>query len=133
MIIILLIILILSIVFYKRSVLVTASSLMLMPQWASGIEGVKLSFAIIIFQCLYFFVWIRTNKRAVCKNEYPKWITIPCLLAGGGYILSNLLGEMNNMSITLVNIICYFLYPYLIFKLITNRKELLFYVNSMLF
>ena len=104
-----------------------------MPQWASGIEGVKLSFAIIIFQCLYFFVWIRTNKRAVCKNEYPKWITIPCLLAGGGYILSNLLGEMNNMSITLVNIICYFLYPYLIFKLITNRKELLFYVNSMLF
>ena len=130
MIIVLIIFFICSIVYFKRSVLVTSATLMLMPQWSSGIEGIKLSYLIILFQCAYYFLWVRLRKKSICKNDYPLLIACPCLIAGIGYILSNKFGEINNMSISLVNIINYFLYPYVVFKIIKNTEDLLFFLHS---
>lgn len=131
MIVILLAILLLTVYDYKRAVLVTASSLMLMPQWSSGLSGVKLSYIVILFQCLYYFVWIYSNEKKICHDSYSMWIWIPCAMASIGYILSNQFGDVHNLPITIVNVVNYFVYPYIVFKLISRKKDLLFYVKSM--
>lgn len=116
---------------FKHAVFATAVIWVIMPQWSSGITGVKLAYIVIIFQCMFYFVWIRMNKREVCLDSYPKWIGIPCALAGLGYMLSNQFGDMHNLPITVVNIINYFLYPYIVFKLIKSKRDLLVYTKVM--
>lgn len=133
MIIVLIILLLFCVVDLRRSVLITSATLMLMPQWTSGIEGVKLSFIVVLFQCAYFFLWIRIKKNDICKKKYPILICLPCFFAGIGYILSNQFGDINNMSITLVNIINNFLYPYVVFKIISDKKDLVIYLHSMFY
>ena len=114
---------------YRKVVLFTASSLMFLPQLGSGIAGVKLFFAVAIIQIALFYMEGFYKRRT---ESYPLWLLIPGVTTAIGYILSNQFGVIKNLPIIIVNCLCYFYYPYIIWHLIDSEQRLKYYLKSLL-
>lgn len=113
---------------YKKTVLFCASTLVFMPNLASGITGVKLMFLVNILHVFLFFVFRKYKSTSL---EYPKVIAIPCIFASLGYLISDRLGESKNLPIIIVHIINYFVYPYIIWKLVVDRRDVVYMFKTM--
>ena len=129
MILVLLIIIYFSIKRYKETTLITASTLLFLPHFSSGIPGVKLLYLVCIFQTILFYSKGYNHKTT---NPYPLWLAIPSIMTSIGYLMSNYYGINKNISIILVNCICYFFYPYIIWNLLKSPTEIKFFLKSLL-
>lgn len=128
MIIILLIFIFFSFRKFEKTVLTTASTLLFLPHLLSGIPGVKLLYGVCILQIIIF---IFNRKKYNSPTEYPKEILYPCLLASIGYIISNLQGKINHIEISIINILCFFVYPYVVWKILYNKKNFNYFLKSL--
>lgn len=120
MIFFLVIIMIFSLFHYKKAVFLCASSLLFMPNLVSGIPGVKMLYIICIFQIVLFY-FKGYNKRA--SERYPRVLLIPSILTFIGYLFSNYFGISKNLPIILVNCLCYFYYPYIVWYLLDSKES----------
>lgn len=131
MLIILFFFLLYSILYYKRAVLITASTLLFLPNLGVGVGDIKLLYIVCVFQIFLFL-----KKRIFHKEQYMTysgWLLIPMILASLGYIVSNFIGEEKNLPIIIVNILCYFVYPYIVWCIIDEKKWIIFYLKIFLF
>jgi len=86
---------------------------------------------ICLFQ-IFLFYFRQYNRRWQVNDKYPAYIAIACLLASVGYILSNLFGVSKNYATTIVNCACYFVYPYILFRSIDDKEDLLLYLKMLI-
>lgn len=126
MIILLLFLVLYSIFHYKHAVFITASILLFFQNMNSGIQGVKMLY---IICCILIFIYFFKRKNIRELSQYPKMLLIPCLFAGIGYLTSQYLGVMTNtLNIVLINILCYFVLPYVFYKSIENRDDIIYVI-----
>lgn len=123
MIAILFLLLIASFVSYKKAVLFSAVVLMFMNNLSSGIEGVKLYYAIVLVQIALFYLLGYYKKK---KESYPLLILVPTLIAGVCYIISSYVG-MHQYGKNIVNIMAWFYYPYIVWHVMSSPKEVIYY------
>lgn len=114
---------------YKKAVLLTASSLLFLPNLASGIPGIKLLYIISILQVILFYLKGYNNLK---KEPYPLWLLIPSVTTSFGYIMSDIYGISKNLPIIIVNCICYFYYPYILWHLLNTKESLKQYLKYLL-
>ncbi len=129
MILVLLFLTIYSFVRYRQAVLLCASSLLFMPNLASGIPNVKLLYIISMLQVCLFYLKGYYKKKDI---PYPKWLLIPSLTTSVGYIISDIYGISHNLPVVLVNCICYFYYPYIIWHLLDSKRQLTSFLKYLL-
>lgn len=110
---------------YRKAVLLSASFLLFLPNFTSGIPGVKLLYFISILHIILFYTKGYYKK---IEKKYPLWLLIPSVTTCVGYIISDIYGIAKNLPIVIVNCLCYYYYPYIIWHLL-DKKE---YVNSFL-
>lgn len=130
MILILLIFLLSSILYYKKTVLITASTLLFLPNLSAGIGDIKLLYIVCIFQIILFIRKVIIHKYKYVS--YSKWLLLPAIFTSICYIISNYIGEEKNLPIIIVNILCFFVYPYIIWNIIDEKKWVDFYLKSFL-
>lgn len=123
MIAILFLLLIASFVSYKKAVLFSAVVIMFMNNLSSGIEGVKLYYAIVVAQIVLFYL-LGYHKQK--KDNYPLLILVPTLIAGICYLISSYVG-MHQYTKNIVNIMAWFYYPYIVWHVMSSSKEVIYY------
>lgn len=128
MIVVLLLIIACAFLNYKKTVLFCASTLVYMPNLASGIAGVKLMFLVNIVLVVLYYLMGQYRKRA---KDYPNLIIIPCALAAIGYLISHQVGESKNLPIIIVHIINYFWFPYVVWYMMQNEKDANYCLKTM--
>lgn len=130
MLIVLLIICCFTIVKYKKTTLICSTSLLFLPHFSAGIGEVKLLYLVCIFQILMYYIKGYWKKRG---NLYPRWLGILCVFTSLCYLYSTWQGVMRSYIPTvLVNVLCYFWYPFVIWKLIRTRDDVVFILKSLL-
>lgn len=65
------------------------------------------------------------NKQQ--KMGYPRFILIPTLIASFLYIISSCVGSIHSYGKNIVNIAAWFYYPYIIWHLMSTRKDVEYY------
>lgn len=129
MLVVLLLLLFLSIQYYQKTTLVCASTLLFLPHFSSGLGEVKLQYLVFFFQIFLFYTKGVYKKEG---NAYPKWIALLTLFTGFCYCISTWFGvQRSQMGVTVVNVVCYFWYPYVVWKLLRTRRDVLFYLKSL--
>lgn len=113
-----------SIFHFKKAVLITASTFIYIQNLNSGIPGMKFLYGICLLHILLFL-----REKSKNYHKYPIYLSLPCTLAALGYIISSWLGVTNSLSITIVNCLCYFLYPLCVWRMIENRNDLNFFLR----
>lgn len=130
MLIVLLIICCFTIVKYKKTTLICSTSLLFLPHFSAGIGEVKLLYLVCIFQILMYYIKGYWKKRG---NLYPRWLGILCVFTSLCYLYSTWQGVMRSYIPTvLLNVLCYFWYPFVIWKLIRTRDDVVFILKSLL-
>lgn len=123
MIIVLLLLIIVSFVSYKKAVLFSAVVFMFMNNLSSGIPGIKFYYAIVLVQILLFYL-LGYHKRK--KENYPLLLLIPTLIASVCYIFSSYVG-MHQYGKNIVNIMAWFYYPYIVWHIMSSPKDVMYY------
>jgi len=114
---------------FKKAVFISATSLLFLPNVISGIPGVKMLYAISIWQIfLFYFKGCYEYKQ----SKYPLWLLIPSLLTCFGYIMSDIYGIVKNLPLIIVNCLCYFYYPYIIWHLLDSRTAVQLFIKYLL-
>lgn len=130
MLIVLLLICYFTIIKYKQTTLICSTSLLFLPHFSAGIGEIKLLYIVCLFQILMYYVkgfW--KNKG----NVYPKWLMVMCVFTSLCYLYSTWQGVMHNyISTVLVNALCYFYYPYIVWKLLRTKEDVYFMLKSLL-
>lgn len=124
MIVLLLLVIVASAIAYKKTVLFSAATLMYMGNLSSGIEGIRLYYAVVLIQIVFFYLFGHYKKR---KDDYPYLILIPTLIAGICYLLSSILGTIHNYAKNVVNICAWFYYPYIVWHVMSTKKDVVRY------
>ncbi|NBH66527.1 O-antigen ligase family protein [Phocaeicola sartorii] len=124
MIAVLFLLLIASLISYKKTVLFSAVVFMFMNNLSSGIEGVKLYYAIVLAQIVLFYLLGYYKKKKEC---YPLLILVPTLIAGICYFISSYVGTMHQYGKNAVNIMVWFYYPYIVWHVMSSSKEVIYY------
>lgn len=117
-------IIVLSILSYKKTVLFSAVVLLYMNNLSSGFEGVKLPYLISLVHILLFYVMGYYKRR---NNRYPRLILIPTLIASINYLISSYVGSVHSYTKNIVNIAAWFYYPYIIWHLMSTKKDIEYY------
>lgn len=128
MIIITTLILLSCLVSFKKSVLTIGSSLLFLSNLSSGIPNVKMLPLVCAFIAVLYFLREHKNRLNI---KYPALIYLPCILVTVGYLISSTIGVSKGIPTTLVNAIVYFVYPYILFKMIDGRQALKYYLKSL--
>lgn len=118
-----------SLLWYKKTVLLTASSLLFLPQLASGIAGVKMLYAVSIWQIVLFYFKGYHRRKS---SKYPVWLLIPSVTTAFGYVMSDYYGTSKNLPIVIVNCMNYFYYPYIVWHLLDSRIAIRSYLRCLL-
>lgn len=129
MLFVLLVICCFTIIKFKKTTLVCSTSLLLLPHFSAGIGDIKLLYIVCIFQLLMFYV---KGFWKIKGNPYPKWLALICIFTSFCYLYSTWRGIMKSYIPTvIVNVCCYFCYPYVIWKLIRTRDDVIYVLKSL--
>ena len=123
------VILVASLIQFKKTVLFTAAVLMFMNNLSTGIDGLKLFYGVVMAQIIFFYVLGYYKKR---KSSYPRYILIPTLLAGSCYFISSYLGSIHAYAKNIVNISAWFYFPYIFWHVMSSKKEVIIYGRFLL-
>lgn len=130
MLLVLLIICYFTITKFKKTTLICSTSLLFLPHFSAGIGEVKLLYVVCIFQILMFYIKGYWKDK---ENSYPQWLAWLCFFTSCCYLYSTYRGVMKSYVPTvLVNICCYFWYPYIIWKLLRTRGDVIYILKSLL-
>ncbi len=114
---------------YRKAVLLSASSLLFLPNVVSGIPGVKMLYAISIWQ-IFLFSFNGYYKQR--QSKYPMWLLVPSLLTCFGYLMSDFYGISKNLPLIIVNCLCYFYYPYIVWHLLDSKVAVQSFIKYLL-
>lgn len=109
---------------YKQTVLFTAATIFFLPSLASGIGEVKLLYIVCLFQILCYYGLHFNRQKKYQQNHYPMHFWLFCTIAGLSHIVSNIVGVSKNLGTILVNIACFYWYPFVVWKMIGSKKDL---------
>ena len=124
MIVVTILLIALSIYSFKKTVLFSAGIFIFMNNLSSGIAGVKLIYLISLVHIFLFYI-MGYYKRM--NNKYPQLILIPTFLASICYLLSSYVGSVHSYAKNIVNIAAWFYYPYIIWHVMSNKKDIDYY------
>lgn len=130
MLIVLLLICYFSVTKYKKTTLFCAAVLLLQPHLASGIGNVKLLYLVCLLQIVLFFVKGYWKQR---NHKYYPAIALISILSALAYLYSTYRGVMfHTLPVAAMNSLFYFAYPYVVWRLIRTREDLVFILKSLL-
>ena len=115
---------------YKKATLICSTTLLFLPHFSAGIGEVKLLYVVSIFQIVMYYVKGYWKAKG---NTYPKWIVLLCVFTSACYLYSTWQGIMTSYIPTvIVNVLCYFYYPYIVWKLLRTPADVSFILKSLL-
>ena len=130
MIIVLLLICYFTLTKYKQTTLICSTSLLFLPHFSAGIGNVKLLYMVCLFQILMYYIKGYWKKKG---NLYPKWLIAISVFTIFCYLFSTWQGVMRSyISTVIVNGLCYFYYPYIVWKLLRTKEDVLLALKSLL-
>lgn len=113
---------------FQKATIFTAIVIQAMPHLGTGISGVRIFPASVVVLSLLWFTKERFNP--IYKNvdfKYPPLITFACLFISICYLITDYVTERSNLPLIIINLLTYFIFPYLVYKCFSNRKSLNFY------
>ena len=115
---------------YRNAVYFTSCVLILQTHLNSGVPGVRLFYLVALFQ-LYLF-YVRGEFKRGKNLKYPLLLLVPCIIATIGYLLSSYFGVCKVYAEIFISSVCTFIYPVVIYKIITTKEHLHGYLKVFL-
>ena len=113
---------------YKYGVIVIAVVIQLLSYWGTGIPGVKI-FTVVVLFALSLYGRIPYERKRV-SVPYPKPLIWASLIFLFSFVISELYTRTNHHWETIVaNSVCYFFFPFLLWKCLETRKDLMYFLR----
>ena len=108
---------------FKQSLILITSTFFLIAQWGSGFGEVRMFPALILFSCVIFLIKI-SRHEIVLKYKYPKTFLLGSVFVAICYLITAVHAKRGDLATTIVNLICYFVFPFMLWHCLDTEKRL---------
>lgn len=108
---------------FKKALIVVTSIFFFIAQWGSGIGEIRMFPLLAIVAWIIFIIKCLLGKITI-TYKYPKLFLIGSVVISTCYIITSIQAKYADIPTTIVNLICYFIYPYLLWNSLDSYKNL---------
>lgn len=108
---------------FKQSLIVMTATFFIIAQWGSGLGEVRMFPALVLFALVVFLIKVSTHKIAL-RYIYPRPFVLGSVFVASCYLITAAHAKRGDVSTTIVNLICYFVYPYMLWHSLDSEKRL---------
>lgn len=108
---------------FKQSLILITSTFFLIAQWGSGFGEVRMFPALILFSLVIFLIKI-SRHEIVLKYKYPKTFLLGSVFVAICYLITAVHAKRGDLATTIVNLICYFVFPFMLWHCLDTEKRL---------
>jgi hypothetical protein len=108
----------------SKGIILMTSTVFFLNYLGSGIPGVRLFYllSIVIIPLFLFHVYIKRDIKLL--DNYPRGILYASLFVAACYFITNYYAQNKQTAVIIVNLICYFVYPYIFWHVINTPEKL---------
>ena len=109
---------------FSKGVILTTYTVFFLNYLSTGIPGVRLFYLLVAVMIPLFLYHVYIKRDIKLYEKYPPTILFASFFISGCYLITNFYAIEKQTVTIIVNLMCYFVYPYIFWHVVNTKEKL---------